>query len=66
MTCQADGESHLNKCKIALYVALLHKPVNAYNESDVNLMSVLAADHHIQDVLNRGKTGSLTRILLTS
>jgi len=51
----ACGESHLNKCKVSLYVALIHKPVNAYTESDVNLMSVLAEDPFIQSKLEESK-----------
>jgi hypothetical protein len=57
------GESHLNTCKRALYVALISKPVNAYTKSDVNLMSVLAEDPYIQTVLDKARsTENATKI----
>lgn len=48
-------ESHLNKCKIALYTALIHKPVNAYTQSDLDLMMILTEEPVIQDKLERAR-----------
>lgn len=48
-------ESHLNKCKIALYTALIYKPVNAYSKADVDLMMILTEEPIIQDKLEAAR-----------
>lgn len=57
--CPCNGEEHLNKCKIALYIALQHKPANAYTDSDLDLMMILTEEPVIQNKLERARKDEL-------
>jgi hypothetical protein len=45
--------SHITKCKISLYVALLDIPVNEMNDWDAEIGYALASDPDIQAALYR-------------